>query len=540
MSSHHPQNEDEPQYKGHTKSANQFVIAQMVALVSGLGVQSIAAHQLANEEYARFTIVHSMLLLSNCLLCGIIPRIAARKVSIEPNTLRGILTSLSWCHLLFCTIFAGALVLFRHNIGRFTGDAQLSVLVINASVLIFIQCGVVEPCWYLLNGLKRHSAQATYIAIHGILRCVLVCLFVLYSPTASSAVWGIVWTSALSAFLAGHKIVRVYVKSPYHQSDDRIPLAELWSWTKYSTLVDVSLYAGVASNLWLVKSRIHDEKIVASFAVCYVLAQTNLAIFRAISRGFFSNFARACSNQHQQQCREILASATRLMITFVSLELAVMYCIGPAFIKWFSGIEIDSRELPVLLLSATAATGIIIVFSEFLVAASKIRTRFVVSILFAVLITLLNSLVINSYGLRGVCFAFLAGSLITLTVLISLCVRIFGSWNAWYSLARCSAAAATSLLICLVVMEPPQGLVQILLVTAMLVSLYLTLLLVIGEITFGELLIAVSYLNRKFSRFNPAKADIETQLIAEPVDTDSLRTKPLGTTTGFPTTSEKL
>ncbi|QDU36691.1 Hyaluronan synthase [Maioricimonas rarisocia] len=426
---------------GHLAGTAFFLTAQIAALSAGLVLQAFAARQLSPADFGRFAVAHTLILFATHLLCGVLPRASARQVSVAPQSLPAIWRILLRVHLPACVAFALLLWASRDIVGDALSDSGMVSLVLPVALLVTLQCGLLEPAWSLLNGLRRHGLQSTLLTLHALLRCVAVYAALSLQPQASSVLFALVFATFCSTVFVLPCIISKARRRTSEQKQQGLCRNEIWRWVKLSTLVDCVFYVAVASNLWTVKSRVSQEQIVAAYAACFVLAQANLPLCRAISRGFFAYFAAAAGRNDQAECRRLLRSLGRLLLIGLSLELAVTAGIGAPFVEWFSGMTLADPSLPLLLNAGAALLGASYVISELLAAANCLRIRAAGAMIYGCVAVIGSLHFVDADGARAGAVVFGASGLLTLALLVLACRRIFGPWNLIGTVLRCGIAA---------------------------------------------------------------------------------------------------
>ena len=471
---------------GHLAGAFCFLAAQLIALGAGLVLQSVSARNLSAGDYGRFAVTHTMLLVAAHLLCGVLPRAAARQISVRPESLAGVWRSLVRIHLPACAAFSLLLWAVRAPIGALFGDDAMARLTALAACVVVIQCGVQETCWYLLNGLRRHRLQATLIAVHGAVRCAAVYLILSGQATAERAVTGLLIASGVSTALVLPYVLVLVRGSADRSGGPGLSGWEIWEWLKFASFVDLIYYGVAALNLWAVKAYVADERLVAVYAACFVLAQTNLPICRALSRGFFSYLASAWEAGGRPESRRLMASVSRLLLIGLGVEFALAAAVGASFVEWFSGMEVAQPALPAALLFGSGLLGACYVFSELLAAANQLRLRFAVSAFCGLVGVVAIPAAAATEGVVWPAAAFCGLGIVTLGLLVGASRRVFGPWPVLATLARCTAASAgTAGLGSL--LPQPAGASGIAVLGCTVAGLFMLALLVLGEFNRDEL-----------------------------------------------------
>lgn len=432
--------------KSRTVAAYGFLTSQLIALTAGLVLQSFAARNLSPQDYGRFAVSHTIILVLTHFLCGMLPKAAARQISIRSDQLRAVCGLLIRLHVPVCVGTSTLLWLLRDWIGNVFADAGMVPLVSLISLIVILHCGLVEPCWNLLNGLRLHRAQALMIVAHGVLRCAAVCWFVWTQSTAAGALTGLLIATGLSLILVLPTLLALVSGAASRDADAGLKTRQLLDWVRYSSLVDVVWYASCAFSLWTVKAIVTDAEAVAVYAATFALAQINLALCRAVSRGYFAHFAVAREAGNRPECMELLRSASQLLLIGITLELVLAIVVGDQFVEWFSRMTLTTRGLPFLLMLGTAMLGTCCLFSELLAAAGELRLRFAAAVLYGITCVGSGLFVVRLFGILGAAVAFCLAGVLTLTVLFIRCQKIYGRWSVFPSAVRCFAAGSVSVL----------------------------------------------------------------------------------------------
>lgn len=428
----------------HCTGAAFFVVAEVISLSAGLVLQAVAARQLSPTDFGRFAVAHTILLFSSHLLCGVVPRACARQVSVLPNCLPATWRTLLWVHLPVCAAFSLLLYGARYMLGGVLSDLGMISLIWPMALLVFLHCGMLEPCWSLLNGLRYHGLQSVLLVLHAMLRCVAVYIALIVQPNAISVVGGLLVATTCSIWLVFPSVLAAVRRSTGRQQQPGLDRHDIWRWVKLSALVDCVFYLAVASNLWTVKARVAEEQIIATYAASFVLAQANLPLCRAVSRGFFAYFAAAAGRGELPECRRLLRSLGRLLLIGLSLELAVTASIGQQFVEWFSGMTLSDLTVPWLLNGGAALLGASFVICELLAAANYLRVRAAAAMFYGT-VAISGALLFITYdGARTGAVVFGASGVLTLVLLSVACHRIFGPWELKWNVLRCGIAALLS------------------------------------------------------------------------------------------------
>lgn len=501
------------QQRGHLTGTLGFLIAQVAALAAGLIVQAVSARNLSAADYGRFAVAHTLVLVAAHLLCGVLPRAYAQHLSVSPGALPSVWRSLLRLHLPVCLMAGFVMWACRNPLARWIADSEMGPLVFVVALLVAIQCGILEPCWQILNGLRRHRLQACLLTAHSVTRAIAVSTAVLSGGGGWWAVAGMLIASTIStAVVVSYCAMRLRPAAavPGSAGLDSVGLEivdlgprTVWTWTKFSALVDVAYHLGAMFSLWYVKAQVVDARLVAIYAACFMVGQTNLPICRVVSRGYFSYVAAEYGAGNRAGALRLVRSASRLLMIGLFLELAAACVLGGTFVEWFSGMAPPNDWLPIALLMGSAGVGVCCVLSDLLAAARQLRLRFLAAALYAPAAIGAVVLATSRYGIAGAATAYCAGGFVALAATLWLCRRTFGAGNLLPTFARCGLASAGAAFLSGVLL-PHRGIATVIAGGVVVALLYFAFLTALGEFTATQRRVVTRFLSGRRRPLLPA------------------------------------
>lgn len=364
-----------------------FMTAQAVALVAGLALQVWTARTLSPADYGRFLVAHSLSLAIQILLASGIPNALRQLVANSPGLL-----PLAWRHILLLQIplsLAAAMLLVCSAswLGWVLNDDNLTVVLQLVSVEVALRGGLLEPCWYLMNGAGWHKLQAALMGLHAVLRLICVACLLVASPTLLAAVLGLVLSATGSVLLGvgamyGRKC-RARIDAP---SDIERRLREhLLRWLRLAPLAETLSYLTIAGNVWMLRAGIADHAEVGRYGACFALAQAVLPLGQVLSRACFSEFAQCLGSRDFRRAARLLSVAIRVAILVGGLAIALVVLYGDAVLWILYGSEYAGLgKVMAVLCMGTSVMALYGFLAEMLCAGDRLRPRLVISLGLAV------------------------------------------------------------------------------------------------------------------------------------------------------------
>jgi O-antigen/teichoic acid export membrane protein len=423
-----------------------FGLAQLAGLAAGLVVQGVVAHRLGAADYGRFVMAQSVLLAGLVLLLSAVPNALRRRVSIDSGSLHGAWRVWWLVQVPLAAGCAAALLCLSAPVAAAFNDRALGPALAVVGFELVIRGGVLEPAWYLLNGLARHAMQAALMVVYSGLRVVCVAAILQWSAGLVEAVTGLVAAAGIGALLTLGAVVAVKkVTPPAVQAESA---RELWQWVQLAPAAEVLTYLAVTANLWIAKALLPDAESAGTYAACYALAHAALPFGIVLSRSFFSPFARAVTRGEHEEAKRLLRQPLRLIALAGGLGLAVAVLYGEGILGMIYG---ERFAMPGTLLGVVGLgmTGMAAVWflADMLAAAGRLEAKlwaggcsFLISLSAALALT-------GPLGVWGAAWALLAAGALGSAVVAFALRRVVSGFVPWPTLARAALAAGLVVLI---------------------------------------------------------------------------------------------
>lgn len=426
------------------RGSRWFAAAQAVVLLSGFVLQVTVGRLLSSADYGRFVVVHSVGLVLVTVLMSVVPNAVRQTVSVNPGMTtfaRRMIWRVQW-PLAF--VVAATLALLSRVFGTWFKDAELGVAFRWLAIDLTLKAGLLEPSWYLLNGLGHHRRQAVLIAGHGFFRLLFVVSALLQWGTLESALIGLIVATVLSSCLAV-----VGLRSQTQEVDSALLTSEslrrlVTPWLKFSLLVDVLNPVLAFVSLWVLKS-MQDDFQTGAYAACQMLVQPLLPLGLVLSRAAFSPFARAVAESRREAATLILTRCFRWAALFVGLGYVVTQQSGSFLLSLIYGAPLASegRHLGTLFLgmSGLAMTSFC---CEMMAAGYWLSARCRVICGLTLFALPLSIVLVRIEGSSGAASATLLTGIAGLVVMVAVLKRLVGSFVCWRSLIHAVLATAVA------------------------------------------------------------------------------------------------
>ena len=424
------------------RSVTLFGTAQVIALAFGLLLQAMLARTLTMGDYGRFAVTHTISLAMLMLLMSAVPNALRRLVSVHPASL-----AIAWRSTLRVQfpVAVTVAVMLAAVAPLVAGTFRDPFIVIALQLVAFevaMRAGLVEPLWYLLNGIGRHSLQAVLMTGHSVLRFVCVGCLICLKPGLLEAVFGLLLSATISMCIAVVIVRRVATSTSNATGGDGLG-KELVRWITLAPAVDVLNYFLVVGNLWIIKATCQEDAMIGTYAACFTIAHAIVPLGLVLSRSCFAPFARKVAQQQFGEAAAVLSQVVRAGAVVAGLVVVTTFPCGDAIVRLLYGKRFGGTEelLGILCLGMTGASMCWLLFEQ-LSAASRLKTRLSALAVVATVSVPATLYLTQAFGINGAAWALVVTGCVGMLAAGIPLRLLVGPFVPWSTLCRVAVAAS--------------------------------------------------------------------------------------------------
>lgn len=415
-------------------------LVELASLASGFLLQLVVARVLSAPDYGRFAVLSMVELGLLVPLVGGVPQALRHLVSLNPGNLP---EAVRWVVRVQLPLSIGVALLLATGatpIGRLMRDPAISASLRLLSFAVLIRCGFLEPSLLLFNGVQRHTTQAVLGVSYHLLRIACVAYAVRLADDLPGAILGLILATMLAATLSVALVWRLRRATPDAADGDFA--AQARAWIGLAPAYELFSFLPVASNLWLVKILVSDQRLVGAYAACFMLARASSALSRAAVGGTFAPLAIAFSRVHTASARAIVAGATRAILLLLIPACAFAMTRGEVLVRLLYGSKYDGSEsFAGVLFAGACGTVLQTFYGGVLGAAGALRSRLSVATFLGIASVLTSAELVRLAGTNGAAWAWLLTGAGGAMAMYRLVRALVGPFLPWASLLRASVAA---------------------------------------------------------------------------------------------------
>ncbi len=460
------------------------VAAQVAAAALGFALTLILARRLGPTIFGRYGVIISFLAWSEFLVITGIPDAVARAIAADGGRRRGVLHAGLRLEVLFAAFLFALFWLTApwfssrlfHN-PSLAGAFRLAALDIPLYALFSIHLGYIR-------GIRGFGRQSWVIVFYAAAKFLSATALILAGFSLEGALIG-----NAAGSLAALLLARLLVSKDLCRAPARSYPALTLAGYALPLVAGVLLYNALISvDLWMVARLMAEDREVGLYTAAWNMARTPYFLFMGLAVVLFPSLSRLHAAGNRDTSRRTVEEATRLFL-IIAVPLVLF---SSATSTGLMGLAFDQAYLPqrsgplfAVLISGYALLSYSLISNAALNAAGRLGLVAAINFVLLVSQVALTSWLIPPHGLHGAALATLltgAASFIAGQVCLS---SYFGSRLPALPVLRITLAALPALALTRVL--PANGWMLILAYAA-LGLVYLLGLLVLGELTWDEII----------------------------------------------------
>ena len=375
---------------------------------------------LGPEMYGVFGVLMSLYLISDAFFGTGLPKAVSKFMSEHENKKSYIYQISLKLQLALTAIFSLFFVLFAKQIALILNDKSLTnyiifigIMMIPLSLLSLYSCG-------FFNGLRKFKQQALIRIMHISFRTILALLF-LYL--------GFRLFGVLIAFLISQIVALIYCifyfkskisskEEPLNSEEKKTISAKkifMFSLPIVAASLTFTLVRNV--NILFIKSFLVDNYLVGLFTAAATLSNLPFLVFAPVSLTLLPSISKAASTNNMELIKKYISQSTRYLLILLLPVTAMTMTSSEKLLQLLYSVDYvaGAGVLSILLVGSTFLT-ISSALSSVVTGTGKPRFELYYSILFLLIISILNFFLIPKLGLIGAAYAFLITSFMALMV----------------------------------------------------------------------------------------------------------------------------
>lgn len=452
--------------------------AELAFIFANYGVHIVLAKFLGVELYGVFGVLMSLYLINRAFLNAGVPRAVSKFLAEKVNS--GLIKKSIYLQLTLACLFALIYIVFSKQIAWLLKDASLVPYIIILGVIVIPLAFVSLYLSGFYNGLRLFKRQAAIKIIFSLLRFA----FILLSVIIGFKIFGFLFSYLLATL---------------------ITLWLCWKCTKFKTIkgsfntkkilkfaipITISSLAFTLIrnvNVLFIKSLLENNTLSGYYTAASTLASVPYMIFTALPLTLTPSISKAVKDGRLELVKKYIRQSMRYILLLLLPITAITIATSKELINLFYSAEYSTAGpiLNILIISAVFLT-VFSTLSSVITGSGKPKVEMWVAIVFVLVLSILNYILIPLFEMKGAAYSLLLTSLFSAILVGGYVIKKYETLIEIRSLMR----ALTASLIVLIVgyLWHYEG-IYLLISYFILGLLYLALLLLFNEVNKDDLLL---------------------------------------------------
>ncbi|HRZ95861.1 MAG TPA: flippase [Candidatus Moranbacteria bacterium] len=251
----------------------------------------------------------------------------------------------------------------------------------------------------------------------------------------------------------------------------------------------------ISIDLYLVKGILHDDYLTGIYNASLTIGRIPYYIFYALTVILLPVISKSTAEKNSKKTSEIISQSLRLMLLLLVPMIILMSIYSRPIIKiFYSNKYIDAAYPMSILVWGVGFLTIFYVFCFVMNGAGKVKKPMILSIIGLIINTVLNYILIKKYGIAGSAVATSISSAIITFIMLYYIWKDFG---VKINLTGFSKMIVAGIIMYAASMLFNRGELIFMLWSAILFSLYIVILILLGEIKKADIILVRDMLRRK-------------------------------------------
>jgi stage V sporulation protein B len=415
------------------KGTLYLTIAQVVLLGSGYIIHFGLARMVSVEQYGRFGIILSILLIVQYFVIKGVPDAVAKFVAegrdVESIKKKGMKIQLYLSLILYIILFITApLIAQILNDESLTRYIWLGSLLIIGRAFLSIYNGI-------LNGMKKYSKSSKVLIIYHILRIIFVFTLVLLGFEIFGAIMGYIIALFIATLFA-------YKYSKIKLSGGEISTKDLLLFSYPMVIFTFSYILIMNLSLFFVANITNNPCDVAYFTAASTIAGISYTIFLALSFTIYPSISKSIKHGAVEQTKSYINYFSRYsFMILLPISVIVYKTSGDIITLFYPGEFIAGSGALGILIFGISFISIFVIFASIINTAGDSKPSMMVGLSLIPISVVTNFILINKYGMVGGAMATTITGFVGMVTAGIIAKKLFKTLIPFSSLIKiCSAA----------------------------------------------------------------------------------------------------
>lgn len=486
------------------KSTVWLIVSEIIFNLSGYVIHSFVGRILGPADYGRYGLVVTMTTMIIILIGNGIPTAMAKYISEIFETNPKMVLVIKRKALILQSVLIGSItVIFFFSaplISKILGDESLTPL-FRISTLIIPSFALASFYFSFYTALHRFNVQSMLKTLRSILK-VLAIVGLAYAFGVPGSIVGYA-VAAFSVFLIAFSLdqliyakqIKKAAKVQNLSSGSDFETKKLINYAWQIILFFLAYELLISIDLYLVKGILHDDRLTGIYNASLTVGRIPYYIFYALTIMLLPVVSKNTAEENHEKTNSIISNSMRIMLILLIPSVILMAQFSRPIIKLFySAKYIDAAEPMSILAYGVGFLTIFYVMSFVANGAGKTKIPMWISIFGVALNTILNYVLIKKYALIGSAIATSITSFVVMIAMLFFIQRDFGKIFQMKSLLKMLFAG---ILMYFVSLFFSKGEIIFLVWSAILMIFYLTILIILKEITMKDFEYIKSIVSKK-------------------------------------------
>jgi stage V sporulation protein B len=486
------------------KSALWVTISEIIFNISGFIIHSIVGRILGPADYGRYGLVITLTTMIIILIGNGIPTAMSKYISEVYDTNPKLVKVIKKQSIILQSLIIGMLTIIFYLsaplIAKILHDPSLTPL-FQISAWIIPTFAMASFYFSYYTGLHEFNIQSLLKTLRSIFKIVFIIGLAYYFRVPGSINGYTI--STLVLFIVAVSIDKFVILKKLKKIEKKIALKgeQFFDWRKlvnYAWQVVIFFLAYellISIDLYLVKGILRDDYLTGIYNASLTVGRIPYYVFYALTVILLPVISKTTSENNMKKTAEIINQSLRLMLILLVPSVILMSIYSRPIIRFFYSSRFVDAAYPMsILVWGVGFLTIFYVFCFVMSGAGKVKKPMLISILGLALNTVLNYILIKKYGITGSAIATsITSAIITFFMLYHVWID-FGVKIKIQSFLKVSLAGFVMYMASMLF---NRGEFIFILWSVILFSLYMVVLILLGEIKKADIVIVRSMIARK-------------------------------------------
>lgn len=484
--------------KSLIKSVFWVTLSEIIFNLSGYVIHSVSGRILGPADYGRYSLVVTLTTMVIVLIGNGIPTAMSKYLSEVFEKRPGMVPVIKKKALRIQVILVlGITTIFfflSPVIARILGDPTLTSL-FQLSTLIIPSFAAASFYFYYFTGLHEFNIQSILKTLRSVARMALIGFLAFYFAVEGAV--SVYILAPIIVFLVGFFLDKFWIGKKYSQEEKEATFdwKKLVNYAWPFTLFLLFYELFITIDLYLVKAILRDDYLTGIYNGALTVGRLPYYLFYALVVVLLPVISKTTSEEDKKKTFQIISETLRLMLVLLFPAVAILIFFARPVLSIFYGFGYSEATLPMMiLLPGVAFLTIFYVMSFVMNGAGKVKIPMYLSILGFILNAILNIVFIRKWGIAGSALATTLASLVASLGMLFYVGRHFAVFPKIKSVLKIILASA---LLSLAATFLPKNIYSLFWGSALLLSLYGGILILLGEIKKDDLAIVKKLARRK-------------------------------------------